>query len=106
MNSITKTKRVVHKRKGREDKEYFWSLFETPPHSCWIWKAGKTKAGYGRFYLKSGASVAAHRYMYETIFKEKVLYPNIVAHTCHNPSCVNPDHLIVARKGDIIVSYR
>jgi hypothetical protein len=59
--------------------------------SCWLWtgsKAGK----YGTFWANK--SVGAHRYSY-TIYKQPIPAGMIIRHTCDEPTCVNPDHLLV-----------
>lgn len=58
---------------------------------CWEWQASKLVTGYGIFALDS-KRYYAHRYAYET-FKESILNGNHIDHLCHNPSCVNPEHL-------------
>ncbi len=78
-------------------QERFWSKVNksgpfwngTP---CWEWTAGKDKDGYGRFSLKHGVGMLAHRLAYEWA-KGPIpdgLQPD---HLCRNPSCVNPEHL-------------
>jgi hypothetical protein len=59
--------------------------------SCWLWTGGKCN-GYGIFWADK--SFRAHRYSY-TIYKEPIPVRMIIRHTCDNPSCVNPDHLLV-----------
>lgn len=60
--------------------------------SCWEWKAATSHNGYGYFALRPGEVVRAHRAAYQ-IFKGEEP-GEVVRHTCDNPPCCNPDHLI------------
>ena len=65
---------------------------------CLIFNGAKTNFGHGVIYnLKKRHLV--HRLSYE---KSKGEIPEglIVRHTCDNPSCWNPEHLIVGTKKD------
>ena len=57
---------------------------------CWIWK-GWRRQGYGKISIK-GKEAMVHRVSYE-LFKGSIDKGKILLHNCHNPSCINPDHL-------------
>lgn len=61
-------------------------------NSCWNWKARKDQDGYGEFQFNNQKQ-RAHRVAF-LLFKEKLLPSQLLRHTCDNPSCVNPDHLL------------
>jgi hypothetical protein len=72
---------------------YFWSRVEHgEPEVCWPWTAGKLPKGYGLTGI-AGRSALAHRVAY-IIAHGPIPEGLVVRHTCHNPQCCNPSHLI------------
>jgi len=57
---------------------------------------------YGQLII-NGSTVLAHRYAF---FLRHGYYPEIVHHTCEQPACVNPDHLVEFTIGDHIREHR
>lgn len=79
----------------RLDIDKFWArVAKAGDEDCWPWKAGKTGAGYGVFYVKDGARlrpVSAHRF---SLMLTTGRMPKAFAlHSCDNPACCNPAHL-------------
>ncbi len=72
-------------RKGREDE-------------CWWWQLGKA-SGYGRIQWR-GRAEGAHRIAFEVANGRKP--EGLVRHTCDNPPCVNPAHLLEGTHQDNI----
>lgn len=61
--------------------------------TCWLWTAGTNKDGYGKITDK-GKNLQVHRLSY--LWEHGSLPDNsLVRHTCNNPRCVNPDHLVL-----------
>lgn len=73
-------------------REVGWMVTES---GCWEWKGHRDDAGYGTFQASrlGFESTRAHRVMYEH-FVGPIPDGLLVRHTCDNPPCVNPDHLI------------
>src|SRR6185437_3392637 len=58
---------------------------------CWIWTAGKDRAGYGLAWFINKLW-KAHRLSY-LVANGSIDNDLMVMHRCDNPPCVNPDHL-------------
>jgi hypothetical protein len=85
-----------------KDIARFWSKVDksTEPNGCWLWMAGKTFGGYGRFW-NGERKVMAHRFAYElTVGAIPDDYD--ICHNCDNPTCCNPTHLFTGTKTDNI----
>lgn len=92
--------------KPRALAERFWEKVDQSwdGNSCWPWLASyfpASKGGgpYGRFVRSRLNSVLAHRTAYE-LSKGQIAEGLIVRHTCDNPSCCNPAHLILGTHKD------
>jgi|KBSMisStandDraft_5_1062788.scaffolds.fasta_scaffold1033303_2 hypothetical protein len=63
-----------------------------PNTGCWLWIAGLTHQGYGKFRWNGDNDRQAHRYSY--IQHREPIPPGLVPdHLCRVRSCVNPWHL-------------
>lgn len=60
-------------------------------NDCWIWIGNINQGGYGYMEISSKTKLA-HRVSFG-FFKQEP-NPNLfIIHSCHNRSCINPDHL-------------
>ena len=74
---------------ARTIEDRFWSKVDKSG-TCWLWTAGTDDAGYGQFRL-DGKNIKAHRVSFFLAFG---YWPVVTRHSCDNPPCVNPDHLL------------
>ena len=65
----------------------FWMKVKKTDY-CWEWIGSKNKDGYGTLH-----DARAHQISYE-MFYGKLPDGLEIMHTCNNPSCVNPGHLV------------
>lgn len=70
---------------------FFYVGFEIEPDGCWRW-LGSRHTGYGKLKVR-GRRYFAHRLSYELHYGA-IPDGMLIRHTCDNPICVNPDHLV------------
>lgn len=72
----------------------FWSKVDKKKHTeCWLWLGAKKPKGYGNL-RRDKKYTTAHRVAWEITFGN-IPKGMQVQHSCDNPSCCNPNHLML-----------
>ena len=76
-------------------------LLKENENSCWFWQGSIDGMGYGRFFWDCKLYQASR--MSYHLFNGNIGKYRIVRHTCDNPKCVNPKHLILGTQRDNMI---
>jgi hypothetical protein len=92
---------ILHSNMQEENMEWdddqlqskFWPFVEKSESGCWEWTGPRDSDDYGRASYK-GRRHQAHKLSY-LIHRGEIDVGKIVARTCGNRLCVNPNHLVL-----------
>lgn len=75
---------------------------EDPETGCWNWQLSKDRDGYGYMTVSraSRKNQRAHKVAWVVFNVRTVPEGMVVRHTCNNPGCCNPTHLILGTVKD------
>jgi HNH endonuclease len=73
-----------------------------PETDCWIWIGKRTKNGRGSINIRitrgqnkgKVRSKSVYRVAFEVFTGKRIKRHSVTRHTCDNPLCCNPEHLI------------
>lgn len=85
----------------QKDIDRFWEKVRIGnTNECWPWLAGKFTNGYGDFKYK-GKDYKSHIFAF-MLTNDIILSGRdiLIRHTCNNPPCCNPNHLIEGTQKD------
>ncbi len=68
---------------------------------CWTTDYVQQSTGYV-LVMQSGTNLLQHRIAWEAHNAEPIPDGMVVMHTCDNPSCFNPEHLVLGTQSDNI----
>jgi hypothetical protein len=83
----------------------FYGKIDVSGDGCWLWTASRLPKGYGQFHAGKHVDGKhdvryAHRTMWE-LANGRALQPGeVVRHSCDNPPCCNPKHLLIGTQAD------
>lgn len=73
--------------------------YTKPNGECLEWQRCLNTDGYPRMGIKGNSNIKVHRLMYELVHKIDIT-GQIVRHSCDNPVCINPSHLLIGSEAD------
>lgn len=88
LDLLAKVNAAIDKRRG--------------PDACWEWLRARTSAGYGTVKVAPRRQVYVHRIIASVMVGRWLNSSEIVRHSCDNPPCCNPAHLMVGTQSENI----
>ena len=106
---MTDVKKPIARWVKPERLESQWLLFVKKTPGCWEWR-GPLVSQYGDFrvngftfaheYGLAKALNAQREQPYQILIKPEIPAGKCIVHTCGNPSCVRPEHLVLGSPED------
>ncbi|UJE15705.1 HNH endonuclease [Gordonia phage Ligma] len=73
---------------------------EPTPSGCLVWTGATARKGYGVIRWRADRMTTATRVSWELEHGRPPAPDELIRHTCDNPPCVNPAHLLVGDHAD------
>lgn len=88
------TKSTIRRGRDQSILDYLWSKIDRAagPDACWPWTGCRMQKGYGAVGYQ-GRTYNAHSLLF-TLLDGPLKPGDCVRHTCDNPPCCNPAHLL------------
>lgn len=93
--------KLIGRIEGEDLKRFKEGFREVAEVECWNWSKAKSGAGYGLCYINQEV-VLAHRVAWALHHAKEIPEGMVIRHSCDNPACVNPAHLVVGSQRDNI----
>lgn len=88
---------ITEEKRPRHTPETFWYKVRKTD-TCWLWDSYCDEQGYGKLSYQNHDTYA-HRVAFEITYGP-IPQGMVVRHTCDNPTCCNPQHLLLGTPAD------
>lgn len=99
---------VGRRYQARKPLPVLLSRYEVAANGCWEWTGTRNRQGYGVVCVAIGkvpTGIPAPRLQWMHC-RGEIPAGLVVMHTCDNPCCVNPDHLVIGTTQDNLADMR
>lgn len=73
---------------------------------CWIWRGGRGGRDGRPYFAYRGRRYLAYRVVYKLVYGKEIPHGVLARHTCDNPLCCNPWHIVLGSHADNMADKR